>query len=271
MRHCVERRSLHSIVVGLCLTALLVASGVEAASLVAAGFPEAEALVAPTIRFDPSSSTVSTGATLGVNIVVDNAADLGGFEFTMTFDPAVVTAVTVTLGSFLGSTGRSVGAVTPIIDNTMGTVKYAAFSMGTGPGPDDTGTLAVVTLQAVAAGSTGLNFSQAQLTDTQWYPMTVVTPSISAGTVTVSAGILGDVNGDGLVDSTDALIILSADVGVNTSQFCPMDCGDANADGYIDSTDALIILSYDVGKAVPFPIGQPGCPSSVTQPPGCTP
>jgi hypothetical protein len=270
----VERRSLHSMVFGLCLMALLVASGVQAASLVAAGFPEAEALVAPTIRFDPSSSTVSTGATLGVNIVVDNAADLGGFEFTMTFDPAVVTAVTVTLGSFLGSTGRSVGAVTPIIDNTTGTVKYAAFSWGVGLGPDETGTLAVVTLQAVAAGSTSLNFSQAQLTDTQWDPMTVVTPTMTSGTVTVSTettSILGDVNGDELVDSTDALIILSADVGVNTSQFCPMNCGDVNADGYIDSTDALIVLSYDVGMTVPFPIGQPGCPSSVTQPPGCTP
>jgi hypothetical protein len=83
--------------------------------------------------------------------------------------------------------------------------------------------------------------------------------------------VLGDVNYDGLVDSTDALIILSADVGLNTSQFCPMNCGDVNGDGYVDSTDALIILSYDVGMSVPFPIGQPGCPSSVTQPPGCSP
>jgi hypothetical protein len=86
-----------------------------------------------------------------------------------------------------------------------------------------------------------------------------------------TADIPGDVNVDGLVNSTDALIVLSADVGLNTSQFCPMNCGDVNADGYVDSTDALIILSYDVGMIVPFPVGQPGCPSSVTPPPGCTP
>jgi uncharacterized repeat protein (TIGR02543 family) len=84
-------------------------------------------------------------------------------------------------------------------------------------------------------------------------------------------GMLGNVNGDGAVNSTDALIILSCDVGMDTSQFCPMNCGDVNADGLVNSTDALIILSYDVGMTVPFPVGQPGCPSSVTPCPGCTP
>jgi PKD repeat protein len=86
-----------------------------------------------------------------------------------------------------------------------------------------------------------------------------------------ASGTLGDVNTDDLVDSTDALIVLSADAGLNTSQFCPMNCGDTNADGLVNSTDALIVLSYDAGLSVPFPVGQPGCPPDITQPPGCTP
>jgi hypothetical protein len=89
-------------------------------------------------------------------------------------------------------------------------------------------------------------------------------------TVTEGGGILGDVNGDDIVNSTDALIILSCDVGLNTSTFCPMNCGDVNGDGFVNSTDALIILSYDVGIPVAYPVGEPGCPSSVTQCPGCT-
>ena len=84
-------------------------------------------------------------------------------------------------------------------------------------------------------------------------------------------GILGDVNHDGAVNSTDALIVLSCDVGIDTSGFCPMNCGDANNDGLCNSTDALIILSYDVGMTVAFPVGEPGCPSSVTPCPGCSP
>jgi len=79
------------------------------------------------------------------------------------------------------------------------------------------------------------------------------------------------VNGDELVNSTDALIVLSCDVGIDVSVFCPMNCGDVNSDGVVNSTDALIIISYDVGISVPFPVGDPGCPGSVTPCPGCTP
>jgi hypothetical protein len=81
--------------------------------------------------------------------------------------------------------------------------------------------------------------------------------------------MLGDVNGDGQANSTDALIVLSGDVGISITQFCPARCGDVNGDGYVNSTDALIILSHDVGMSVPFPLGQPGCPASVTPCPGC--
>jgi len=80
---------------------------------------------------------------------------------------------------------------------------------------------------------------------------------------------LGDVNLDGAVDSGDALVILSPDVGIDTSAYCPMNCGDANADGQVNSTDALIILTYDAGLTVLFPVGAAGCPATVTPPPGC--
>ncbi len=83
--------------------------------------------------------------------------------------------------------------------------------------------------------------------------------------------VLGGVNADGLVDSTDALIILTADAGLPTAQFCPMNCGDTNADGFVDSTDALIVLTYDAGLGVPFAVGTGACPADITQPAGCGP
>jgi hypothetical protein len=95
--------------------------------------------------------------------------------------------------------------------------------------------------------------------------------TIQANFAAAAATLLGDVNGDGLVNSTDALIVLSGDVGIAITQFCPANCGDVNADGYVNSTDALIILSHDVGMSIPFPIGSPGCPASVNLCPGCTP
>ncbi|NIA31448.1 MAG: S8 family serine peptidase, partial [Actinobacteria bacterium] len=89
--------------------------------------------------------------------------------------------------------------------------------------------------------------------------------------ISVTCGILGDVNADDAANSTDALIILSCDVGQDVSQYCPMNCGDVNSDGLVNSTDALIILSYDVGMSVSYPVGQPGCPGSVTPCAGCNP
>jgi len=84
-------------------------------------------------------------------------------------------------------------------------------------------------------------------------------------------GILGDVNGDEVVNSSDALIIMSCDVGLDVSGFCPMNCGDVNDDGFVNSTDALIVLSYDVGMDVPFSIGSTGCPDDVNPCAGCGP
>ena len=129
----------------------------------------------------------------------------------------------------------------------------------------------------VAGGGAPSSGGAVAMNDTLGQPVTGLaqggTVSLQAGYWYAEAGptsLLGDVNADDLVDSTDALIVLSADAGINTSQFCPMNCGDTNADGVVDSTDSLIILSFDVGMPVPFPVGQPGCPATITPPPGCT-
>lgn len=77
-------------------------------------------------------------------------------------------------------------------------------------------------------------------------------------------GVLGDVDRDGEVDSTDALIVMSCDAGMPTRQFwVSMNCGDVNGDGVVNSTDAQIIITYDAKLPVPYPLGQPGCPRFV--------
>ena len=62
-----------------------------------------------------------------------------------------------------------------------------------------------------------------------------------------TAGILGDVNGDGLVDSDDAALILKYDVGLIDGSEMMLDVADVNGDGLVDSDDAALILKYDVG------------------------
>ncbi len=175
-----KTRILRNIGVALWLIALLAATGVHAASQARL------AVVDPAIGFSPPSSSVNPGSVFVVDVVVDHVTDLGAFEFEMAFDPAVVHVQGVVVGPFLGSTGNSVVALGPTIDNVLGKLDFGAFTLPPRPaaGPNDTGTVARITLQAVGSGSTALTFAEARLTNTAaglLLPLTT-TP----GSVTVS-------------------------------------------------------------------------------------
>ena len=60
--------------------------------------------------------------------------------------------------------------------------------------------------------------------------------------VTVYEGEPGDVNHDGVVDSSDALSILRFSVGFATDDDMSLIAADVNEDGSVDSADALIVL-----------------------------
>lgn len=68
--------------------------------------------------------------------------------------------------------------------------------------------------------------------------------------VTQASNPVGDVNGDGKVNSSDALAVLRYSVGLSTG-IKDMTPGDINHDGKINSNDALIILKISVGLANP--------------------
>ncbi|MEA3459172.1 MAG: cohesin domain-containing protein [Chloroflexota bacterium] len=106
------------------------------------------------IQIAPTTSSVHRGQTFDVEVRIENADDLGGYQFSMDFDPAVVQVTNVEDGGFLGSTGRAVIPLQPVIGNR--TLSFAAVSAGTQPGPDGDGALAVITLEAVGIGDSPL-------------------------------------------------------------------------------------------------------------------
>ena len=178
--------------------------------------------------------------------------------------------------------------------NTNGTVNYSytilpsetelTYTLTTGVSPSEGGTISptagahvynegtVVPVTAVPASGYVFDHWSGACTGSGSCSVTMDADATVTANFELVTSILGDVNGDGLVNSTDALIILSGDVGIPITQYCPARCGDINADGSVNSTDALIILSYDIGTSIPFPIGQAGaCPLNVTLCPGCSP
>ena len=69
----------------------------------------------------------------------------------------------------------------------------------------------------------------------------------AALTVVSFAGNLGDVNGDGEINSYDALMVLQHVVGLKTLTSVQFNAGDMNSDGTLNSFDALLILRKSVG------------------------
>ena len=122
------------------------------------------------LRIVAPETPVQVGDQLRVDIYVDDASNLGSFEFEFVFDSTVVSATPADLhlADFLGSTGRITGelrraAVPPDPNRAI----FGAYSYGPRPGPNGSGLLASVTMTAVAAGSSTLTLDGLQITDIQ--------------------------------------------------------------------------------------------------------
>ena len=64
---------------------------------------------------------------------------------------------------------------------------------------------------------------------------------------------LGDVNGDGVVDTTDAKLIMQLDLGLVDETDLNLAAADVNGDGVVDTTDAKLIMQKDLGLIEAFP------------------
>jgi len=139
----------------------------------------------PTVRLAPADSTVATGSTFTVTVMIDGAVDLGAFQFDLRYSPGSVQVEAITLGGFLASTGRAAASAGPKIENGTGFASFAGFSFGTQPGPNGSGALALVRLRAVGTGTSPLDLDKVQVLDTQVNPQV---PTVEDGSIMVEGG-----------------------------------------------------------------------------------
>jgi hypothetical protein len=135
------------------------------------------------VRLDPAVRNGEPGGTFTVDVVVDDAVDLGAFQFDLIYDASVVVVTDIVLGPFLASTGRITQPVGDNIDNVAGTVSFGAFSFGNSAGPEGPGLLATITFTASGAGISVLNLQNVIVTDTLANAQSV---SVENGTVIVA-------------------------------------------------------------------------------------
>ena len=64
---------------------------------------------------------------------------------------------------------------------------------------------------------------------------------------------MGDVNGDGAVNTTDAKLIMQYDLGIIDADGLNLSVADVNGDGAVNTTDAKLIMQKDLGIISRFP------------------
>jgi hypothetical protein len=131
-----------------------------------------------------SPGTASVGDTVAVEIRVENVANLGAYEWTLTYDANVLElAGDPANGDFLASSGRQVSCPSPIVG--LGTVRFGCGTVGslTLPRPSGSGLLSTVSFKALASGSSSFCLSSAVLADADSndIPTGVVNDSIAVG------------------------------------------------------------------------------------------
>ena len=187
----------------------------------------------PTIKVSPDDVRVALGGgAFTVDIVAEDVAHLAAYELELHYDPAIVQLDIVEQGPFLGSTGRSVAIVDPIVNSTEGWVKFGAFTFGTQPGVNGTGLLATITLQPQASGTSTLSLQNVQAADESSSPLTL---AIIDGHVEI-IGCFGDFDGDNDVDIFD-LQLVATHWNCRAGDACYEVRFDTEPDGDIDAFD----------------------------------
>lgn len=185
-----------------------------------------------------SALTILTGQTQTVQLVVSGTGGVSAYSVTVLLDRSRVdiTAVDTVTASGLPAPTLSFGtdAVTLTASGAGSTsssvaVARVTFSMAAGA---TQGSLVSLRLNALTRATDGGNG----------------VPDHRTGLLQVcqASRVRGDVTGERVVNSRDALIVLTAAVGLPTGAYDPSS-GDGDEDGAVTSRDALFILSYGIG------------------------
>jgi hypothetical protein len=117
---------------------------------------------------------------------------------------------------------------------------------------------------ASSVGNIGVNFSILASAETFTSLMDQTKASYNCTFEILPPNLKGDLNGDGLVNSTDAAVMFANATGNPLPGFImelvAAGFGDINGDGQTNAFDGLLVLSYELGIPVPFPVGISSCP-----------
>jgi hypothetical protein len=191
----------------------------------------------------PPSQGVTYGDSFTINVTVYPKVGIAGMQFSLSFDPSLLTANGVAEGNLLKQGGASTFFQTGTINNGAGTITGVAGAIITpGQTVSSPGTFATISFTAkTAVGTSALNLSNVIVANKEAQPVAI---SVSAGSVTVIAYPDWDVNLDGQVNVQD-MVLVGQHWGENGAAHWIRE--DVMRDGVINVQDMVMIGQHWTG------------------------
>ena len=201
----------------------------------------------PGVGYAFSKTPIHIGDTFTLDILAEDVFDMAGWQFDITFDPAVLEAINVSEGDFLKTGGGTTFFHGGSIDNAAGKITGLNAARLSAQGINGTGTLLQVRFTAKSAGETEVALHKFQFGS-------VTGDSIPAGPHQIRIVVeerlaTGDVNRDGVVSILD-LILVAQQLGKRVSAGSPVD---VNRDGIVSILD-LILVSQGIAGSPAAPV-----------------
>ena len=218
--------------------------------------------VGPTLSFSPSPvQSPAVGEQLTLNLNIANGENVAGYQVTVQFDTTALRYVSSANADYLPVGAFAVPAVA-----TGNTVTLAATSLA--GESNGNGTLATLTFQVVAAKASVLTLSEVLLSDSEGGGISRL--QVESGEITTSEAVsveaddtypTWDVNEDGQTNIADLLLVLA---GYKKTPILNQRA-DVNGDGVVDKQDIIIVATH-LGEST-----NPAAPNNVALPENLTP
>lgn len=190
-------------------------------------------------RITVSDTDASAGETIAVDVAIANNNGFGGMEFSVGFDAKLLTLITIdTAGAIAAFTATPAETA-----NALGEVafSYAGIANTTGDGKIATLTFTIAENAAAANIPLAVTIPQGSAFYYDGYDMLDLWIDAKDGMVQIRETSAADVDGNGKVTVTDALLLLRAILN-DTAEAMP----DINSDGNISIIDVLRVLKMIV-------------------------
>jgi len=124
------------------------------------------------LYIDPPVQPIMEGATDTVTVTLGALSNIYGIQITLDFDPSYLQVVGTQITP--GTCPFPDFVVTNNVNNTTGTIDYAATSLSPRP-PCDSGDVAMIDFHCLVPGSSPVHFSSSLISDPDGLPITHTT------------------------------------------------------------------------------------------------